>query len=167
MHGLRTIALAIVAGLLAGPVSAQTNPTLPATFYDVEAREILGFGRAALIPPNGGVTIASSSGRRTSTGNEPERGFVGREFVGAASFFVTADTVFWRSGPNDFRIPVKSFVRVEEVGRAEGFGVIWAKVVYRVDEDERELYVRRIRVERQDDILAALQLAMARAAAAP
>ncbi len=53
------------------------------------------------------------------------------------------------------------------MSRVEGFGVIWAKVVYRVGEDERELFVRRIRVQRQDDILAALRLAMERAAAGP
>jgi hypothetical protein len=36
-----------------------------------------------------------------------------------------------------------------------------------VGEDERDLFVRRIRVERQDDILAALRLAMGQVAAAP
>jgi len=167
MQGLRELTLMLVGGLLAGELSAQTNPTLPATFYEVEAREMLGFGRASGVPTSGGVNIATSSGRLNSIGKERERMFRGEEFVGAANFSITSDTVFWRAGPNDFRIPVASIVRVEEVSRAEGFGVLWAKIVYRVGEDERELFVRRIRVERQDDILAALRLAMGQVAAAP
>lgn len=164
MQGLRALTLLIVGGLFASELSAQTNPTLPATFYEVDAREILGFGRTAVPPANGGVNIATNSGRLNSIGKESERLFRGTEFVGAANFTVTADTVFWRAGPNDFRIPIRSVVRIEEVSRAEGFGEIWAKVVYRVGEDERNLFVRRIRVERQDDILAALRLAVDRAA---
>jgi hypothetical protein len=58
-------------------------------------------------------------------------------------------------------------VRVEPVSRAEGFGLLWAKIVYRVGEDERNLFVRRVQVERQDDILAALRVATELAAAAP
>lgn len=167
MHGLRALSLMLVGGLLAGELTAQTNPTLPATFYEVDAREMLGFARIGAPPANGGVNIATSSGRLNSIGKESERMFSGQEFVGAANFVITADTVFWRAGPNDFRIPVQSFVRIDEVSRAEGFGEIWAKIVYRVGNDERELFVRRIRVERQDDILAALRLAMEQAAAAP
>ena len=164
MHGMRAFTLLLAGGLLAGELSAQTNPTLPATFYEVDAREMLGFARIGAPPANGGVNIATNSGRLNSIGKESERMFSGREFVGAANFVITADTVFWRAGPNDFRIPVRSVVRIEEVSRAEGFGEIWAKVVYRVGEDERNLFVRRIRVERQDDILAALRLAVDRAA---
>jgi hypothetical protein len=164
MQGLRALTLLIASGLVAGELSAQTNPTLPATFYEVDAREMLGFGRAVVPPANGGVNIATNSGRLNSIGKESERLFSGAEFVGAANFTITPDTVFWRAGPNDFRIPVRSVVRIEEVSRAEGFGEIWAKVVYRVGEDERNLFVRRIRVERQDDILAALRLAVDRAA---
>jgi hypothetical protein len=165
MQVLRALTLLIAGGLLASELSAQTNPTLPATFYEVEAREMLGFGRASTVPPSGGVQIATNSGRLNSIGKERERMFRGEEFIGAANFSITADTVFWRAGPNDFRIPVRSVVRIEEVSRADGFGVLWAKIVYRVGEDERNLFVRRIRVERQDDILAALRLAVDRAAA--
>ena len=167
MNGLRAVALMLAGGLIAGELSAQTNPTLPVTFYEVDAREMLGFGRATMLPANGGVGIATSSGRLNSIGKERERMFRGEEFVGAVNFVVTADTVFWRAGPNDFRIPVKSIVRIDEVSRAEGFGVLWAKIVYRVGEDERELFVRRVRVERQDDILAALRLAMEQVAEGP
>lgn len=167
MQGLRALTLLFAGGLLAGELSAQTNPTLPATFYEVDAREMLGFGRAAMPPVNGGVGIATNSGRLNSVGKESERMFRGTEFVGAANFTITADTVFWRAGPNDFRIPVRSVVRIEEVSRAEGFGELWAKIVYRVGDDERNLFVRRIRVERQDDILAALRLAVERAAVGP
>lgn len=167
MSGRRSLMILLAGGLLAGEVSAQTNPTLPAMFYEVEVREMLGFQRVVGIPQNGGVNIGAQNGRLDAMGKEKERVFVGQEFVGAANFSVTADTVFWRAGPNDFRIPVRSIVRLEEVSRAEGFGAIWAKVVYRVGEDERELFVRRIRVQRQDDILAALRLAMERAAASP
>jgi len=167
MNGLRAVTLMLAGGLVAGELSAQTNPTLPVTFYEVEAREMLGFGRAAMSPANGGVSIATNSGRLNSIGKEQERMFHGQEFVGPVTFLVTADTVFWRAGPNDFRIPVQSIVRIDEVGRAEGFGVLWAKIAYRAGDDERALFVRRIRVERQDDILAALRLAMEQSAAAP
>jgi hypothetical protein len=167
VHRLRTFALVLAGGLLSGELSAQTNPTLPAMFYEVEAREILGFGRAATLPANGGVNIATNSGRLNSIGKERERMFSGEEFVGAANFTVTADTVFWRAGPNDFRIPVRSIVRIEEVSRTEGFGVLWAKIVYRFGDAERNLFVRRFRVERTDDILAALRAATELAAAAP
>jgi hypothetical protein len=153
--------------LFGGELAAQTNPTLPVSFYEVEVREMLGFSRAASVPSNAGVGIATSSGRLNSIGKEQERLFRGQEFIGAANFTVTADTVFWRAGPNDFRIPVRSVVRVEPVSRAEGFGLLWAKIVYRVGEDERNLFVRRVQVERQDDILAALRVATELAAAAP
>jgi hypothetical protein len=167
MKGLRAVTLLFAGGLLAGDLTAQTNPTLPATFYDVDAREILGFGRVAPVQANGGVRIATNSGRLNSIGKERERMFSGEEFVGAAMFLITADTVFWRAGPNDFRIPVRSIDRVEGVDRPGGFGVLWAKIVYHVGDDERELYVRRVQVERQDDILAALRLAVEAAAASP
>ena len=167
MQGLRALTLLIAGSFLTGELSAQTNPTLPVTFYEVDAREILGFGRVAPVPANGGVNIATNSGRLNSIGKERERLFSGEEFVGAANFLITADTVFWRAGPNDFRIPIRSVIRVEEVSRAEGFGVLWAKMVYRVGGDERELYVRRVNIERQDDILAALRLAMDQVAASP
>jgi hypothetical protein len=167
MNGLRALSLMLVGGLLAGELTAQTNPTLPATFYEVDAREMLGFSRLTAVPSNAGLGIATNSGRLNSVGKEQERLFRGQEFIGAANFTVTADTVFWRAGPNDFRIPVRSVVRIDEVSRAEGFGVLWAKIVYRVGDDERELFVRRIRVERQDDILAALRLATGQTAAAP
>ena len=167
MHRVRSFILVATSCLLSSELSSQTNPTLPVMFYEVEAREILGFGRATALPANGGVNIATSSGRLNSIGKERERMFAGEEFVGAANFFITADTVFWRAGPNDFRIPVRSIVRVEEVSRAEGFGVLWAKIAYRVGDDERALYVRRFRVERQDDLLATLRLAVELAAAAP
>jgi hypothetical protein len=167
MRAFRTIALVLTGGILVGQLPAQTTPTLPAVFYEVEAREIIGFGRATLTPANRGTQVATSSNIANSTGTQGERMFVGGESVGAAQFTVTGDTVFRGAGPNALRIPVRSIVRVDEVSRAEGFGFIWAKIVYRVDEDERELYVRRIRVQRQDDILAALRLAVERAAAAP
>jgi hypothetical protein len=153
--------------LPAGATHAQADPTLPATFYEVEAREILGFGRAMMAPRNGGVTIATNSGRLNSIGKEQERMFSGQEFVGAANFTVTRDTIFWRAGPNDFRIPVRSVVRVDEVDRPDGFGVMWAKIVYRVGEGERALFVRRVGVQQPTDLLAALRLAVDRAAASP
>ncbi len=167
MHPVRLFAAVASLGLTGLEVSAQLNPTLPATFYEVEAREMLGFGRAMMTPRNGGVNIAANSGRLNSIGKEQERMFVGQEFVGAANFTVTSDTIFWRAGPNDFRIPVRSVTRVEEVSRADGYGVMWAKIVYQVGDDERALFVRRVNVQQPVDLLAALRLAVDRAAASP
>lgn len=164
----RHIALAVLCSLAPlGIASAQRAPTLPATFYEVEAREILGFGRAMLTPRNGGVNIATNSGRLNSIGKEQERMFSGQEFVGAANFTVTRDTIFWRAGPNDFRIPVRRVVRIDEVDRPDGFGVRWAKIVYRVGEEERALFVRRVGVQEPTDLLAALRIAVDRAAESP
>lgn len=163
MLGIRAVVLGVALALPGASVRAQLDPTLPAVFYEVEAREILGFGRAMMTPRNGGVNIATSSGRLNSIGKERERMFVGEEFVGAANFTVTPDTIFWRAGPNDFRIPVRSVARVDEVSRADGYGVMWAKIVYRVGEDERALFVRRVGVQQPTDLLAALRLAVDRA----
>lgn len=165
---VRKVVLAMLLSLVpAGATHAQLDPTLPATFYEVEAREMLGFGRATTTPRNGGVNIAANSGRVNAMGKEAERMFVGREFVGAANFTVTADTIFWRAGPNDFRIPVRSVARIEEVSRADGFGVMWAKIVYHVGADERALFVRRVNVQQPVDLIAALRLAVDRVAASP
>ncbi len=162
------VVLALILSLTPiGVAHAQHDPTLPATFYEVEAREILGFGRSQMAPRNGGVSIATNSGRLNSIGKEQERLFSGQEFVGAANFTVTRDTIFWRAGPNDFRIPVRSVVRIDKVDRPDGFGVMWAKIVYRVGDEERALFVRRVGVQQPTDLLAALRLAVDRAAASP
>jgi len=162
---LRKLVLPILLVAYGAPSALAQNaaaaPPLPASFYDVEVREELGFTSNDPIPSaTAGVRIAGSSRAPANAPLNAQTRFVFNEFVGANRFIIAADSLLILNGPNRFDLAIRDIIAVEEYRRPARNQAIWVRVTYVARGEARQLFLRRTGTRNQQQILDSLAKAI-------